>query len=886
MKTSVYKKNALAVSISTVLLASQSFYLSAAQEESVERIQVTGSHIRRADMEGPSPITSLSSEDIAKTGVTDLIGLFSKLPAAGNGTFSTQGNNSDGTGNGGASVSLRGLGADSTLILINGRRVSVSPFANDIDTAFVDINNIPLAAIKRVDILKDGASATYGSDAIAGVINIILKDDYEGAELSGKIGDTADGGGKETNVSLIWGNSSEKASHTFVLDYFDREEVMNSDRAYTATANQAARTGLRFATDQRSSSGYPGTIALRSNPTIRLPDTFGNDVCPAEDIVDDLCRYDYAPHGSAVPASERFSFLYTGNYEINDNLRAFADINGQNSKTTVKGAASPSFNELFMLGDNVNHPFANDPSHEFFGQDLTMRRRMVDIGNREKQVSSNYYRGVIGLEGDLGDWSWDAAYSYIKSDSIERGVNGFPNARRAQESIDNGSWNPFEPSANSQEALDYIETTTARYGKSTNKAFDFTVSGPVMEMAHGDLMLAVGAEYREETISDNPDDQFLRGDIFGTEATQANGSRDNTSIYAELSIPVLEALEVQLAVRHEDYSDFGTTTDPKVAFIWTLSDDVSVRGSFGTAFRAPSLHQIGLGNTQESPELVDTVRCDAVGNDVGIPSCDPFEYTAILSGNPDLGPEESESYNLGLIYQITDDIDLSLDFYNYDIENIITKDTQFKMSTFGNDNSVVERLPSTVAGDPGEVIQIFDQYENIGNVETSGLDFDIGYKMDSSAGEFKFNYNVTYVLKYEDTRPTANADGSQGPRRLDTQEGDFEQPELRWSFSTSWVQNDWNANLAVNYVGEFRQDNAVRIQKVSDTENFILEDVDSMVTVDTVINYIGLENTVLTLGATNLLNEEPPFSYHSWQGYSDVHNNQGRFVYFKASYTF
>ena len=184
------------------------------------------------------PLPHYRAEDIIKTGVTDLIGLFTKLPAAGQGTFSTQGNSSDGTGNGGSSVSLRGLGADSTLILVNGRRISVSPFANEIETAFVDINNIPLAAIKRVDILKDGASATYGSDAIAGVINIILKDDYDGLEVSAKLGDTADGGGKETNTSLLFGSSSEKANHTFVLDYFDREEILNADRFYTSSSNQ------------------------------------------------------------------------------------------------------------------------------------------------------------------------------------------------------------------------------------------------------------------------------------------------------------------------------------------------------------------------------------------------------------------------------------------------------------------------------------------------------------------------------------------------------------------------------------------------------------------------------------------------------------------------
>ena len=821
-------------------------------------------------MEGPSPLTSLSAEDIANSGVTDLIGLFTKLPMAGQGTFSTQGNSSDNTSNGGSSVSLRGLGADSTLILVNGRRVSVSPFANNIDTAFVDINNIPLAAIKRVDILKDGASATYGSDAVAGVINIVLRDDVEGAELSAKFGDTADGGGEEKSISLVWGNSTEKSSHTFALDYFDREEILYADRDYSKSANQSAlRPNDPFATDFRSSSGFPGTIALKDDSTIRMPDTFGNDVCAPEDIIGNLCGYDYAPVMTSVPATERASFIYMGKYEINDNLRGFAELNGQHSKTTIRGAGSPSFNELFMSGDNINHPFADMPDHAFYQQDLTMRRRMLDIGNREKRVTSDYYRSIIGLQGEIKDWSWEIAYNYIKSESTERGVNGFPNSRRTQEAIDSGLWNPFEPSSNTQEALDFIETTTTRIGKSTSKSFDGKISGSVMEMEHGELGLAVGVEYREESISDNPDDQFLRGEVFGTEATQANGKRDNTSIFAELAIPVLDTLEVQVAVRHEDYSDFGTTTDPKVAFIWQPTESLSLRGSYGTAFRAPSLHQIGLGNTDESPTLVDSVRCAAVGLD-----CDPKEYTAVLSGNDDLGPEESKSYNLGLIYEVADNLDFSIDYYDYDIENVITKDTQFKFSTLGNDPTVVERLPSTIAGDPGEVVRIFDQYENIGNITTSGLDIEANYGLDTDMGEFKFTYVVNYVLSYEDARP--NADGSM---RIDTQEGDFEQPEVRWTFNTAWVQGDWNASMAINYIGAFKQDAAVATEGMGD--------VDSWTTVDTTVNYIGIENTTLSLGATNLFNEEPPFAYHDFMGFvSGTHNSQGRFVYVKASYKF
>jgi len=502
-----------------------------------------------------------------------------------------------------------------------------------------------------------------------------------------------------------------------------------------------------------------------------------------------------------------------------------------------------------------------------------MRRRLVEIGNREKRVDSDYYRSVFGFQGEVSGWDWETAYSYIKSDSIERGVNGFPNSRRTQEAIDSGLWNPFEPSSNSQEALDFIETQTTRYGsKSTSRSFDGKVSGPILDMSAGELFLAVGAEYREESISDNPDDQFLRGDVFGTEATQANGARDNTAIFAELAIPVTETLNIQVAVRHENYSDFGTTIDPKVAFIWTPTDELSVRGSFGTAFRAPSLSQIGLGVTDESPSLVDTVRCAAVGN--VDQACELFEYTAQLAGNPDLGSEESKSYNLGVIYEVTENIDFSLDYYNYDIENVIGKDTQFVFTTQGNNPAVVQRVPTGLAGDPGQVEVIFDRFENLFDLKTSGLDLDLGYRMSSDMGDFKFNYVLNYVLNYEDIRTGG---------RLFAQEGDFEQPQVRWTTSGSWVKNDWSANFAINYIGEFKEDAPVRTR----TDGTIAPDIDAMVTVDTIVNYVGIENTTLTLGITNLFNEEPPFSYSSWTGYVlGTHNAQGRFAYLQATYKF
>lgn len=842
-----------------------------AEGDSIEKIRVTGSLIKRTDMEGPSPITSLSEEQIANTGVTDLITLFTKLPISGQGTFSTQGNSSDDTANGGSSVSLRGLGADSTLILINGRRVSVSPFAKGIDTAFVDINNIPLSAIKRVDILRDGASATYGSDAIAGVINVVLKDDFEGVEVAARYGDTADGGGEETVFSMIWGTSEEKASHTFILEYFDRSEVLYSDRSYSRSANQAAlRPNDPDAVDFRSSSGIPGTIALAADPTNRIIDEFGNDVCPPEDIdrAGNLCRYDYAPFMTMFPDSERFSFNYLGKYQISDNTHLFAELNGQNSKSIVRGAGSPSFNELFMSGDNPNHPFADDPTHPFFGQDLTMRRRTVDIGNREKRVDTDYYRVILGAAGDVGEWEWEAAYSYIKSDSVERGVDGFPNSRRTQEAIDSALWNPFEPSQNSQEALDFIETQTTRVGKSTNRSWDALVSGPIAQMKHGDLMLALGAMYREEAISDNPDDQFLRGEVFGTEATQANGERDSTAWFAEMNVPLLEDFELQLALRYEDYSDFGSTTDPKISFIYSPLDNLSLRGSWGTAFRAPSLHQLGLGRTDESPNLVDTVRCNAV--DLG---CEPAEYTAVFEGNPNLGPEESTNYNFGVIYEFTDNLSFSLDYYDYDIENIIDSDTQFVFTNFGDDPNVVTRIPTADPNDPGEVVRVFDSFQNIGDLTTTGLDLDITYTMQNEYGDFRFSYVANYMLDFEELRP-----GPDGGQRVNRAEGEFEQPELRYTAAMDWAYGDFTTALAVNFIDEFDGDV---------DSGFGDKTIDSWTTVDLVVNYAGIENTTLTLGVTNLFDEEPPFSHHEFFGFvNTIHNGQGRFMYARAAYRF
>ena len=296
---------------------------------------------------------------------------------------------------------------------------------------------------------------------------------------------------------------------------------------------------------------------------------------------------------------------------------------------------------------------------------------------------------------------------------------------RAQEAINTGRWNPFEPGTNTAEGLAFIETTTTRYGSSSMQSFDATISGELFEMSEGAVAAAFGVEHRYEKIEDNPDSQYLRGEIFGTEATQANGDRDNTAVFAEFNMPVLENLELQLALRYENYSDFGNTTDPKIAFRWSPNEDLVVRGSWGTAFRAPSLVQLHLGRTDESPSVIDKERCQITKSEL---DCEPYEYTAVVAGNKNLQPETSTNYNLGLVWQATEDFSIGVDYWNYDQEDLIKKiGAQKLVDCCGTDPKLVVRGPNE-GSTPGRIQTIYDTFVNIGGRETDGFDLNLAYK--------------------------------------------------------------------------------------------------------------------------------------------------------------
>ena len=834
----------------------------AEEAKKVERIEVTGSRIKRSDIEGPSPVQSISKADIENMGYDNLQQLLERMPVAGSGTFSTRGNNQDSTANGAAAVSLRGLGADATLVLINGRRVSISAFAEGITNSFVDINSIPVSAIERIDILKDGASAIYGSDAVAGVVNVILKKDIDGVEVNLGYGGTDGPNYEETTASVVWGTTSEKSSASVIIDYFKNTSLSSDEMGRLGTANQAPYGGEDF----RSSRGFPGYFYVDGVKTID-PD------CPAENATaSGSCLFDYGPFGYIAPAAERIGAISQFEYRFDNGITGFLEMAVQHNTSVAAGAPTP-LDEDAGLTVPANHP--NNP----FGQDIEIGRyRTVDAGARQWDIESDTMRIVAGLKGEINDWSWETAVQKGRSKSMQTGdrSQGWVRTDFLQQEIDAGNYNPFGGTYNDPAVVDRITTSLVRRGESHMTSFDANITGEAFSFGDDVVMMAAGIEYREEDVSDIPDDQFQRGLIFGTESVSASANRDQYAAYVEFSIPLAETLELQLAGRYDDYSDFGTTTNPKVALRWAPTDEITVRGSWAQGFRAPSLAQVGLGPSQESQFFVDTYRCQATGKD-----CSALDYNIEFAGNPDLQPEESESWNVGFIWAPTAEFGLSVDVWS------ITQDNKIDEQEFGpiyasecnNQNSTVCVRLSPNGGDAlGTIQKIFSTFENVSSQEVSGVDISTNYNHSlDDLGLLKFNLEWAYQDKFE-------KDGRDYT-------GEYGYPEHRFIFSTNWEMGAFNTNLNISYVGEFEDTPDIDFDGNLDFDTNTSRMVDSQTLVDLQTSYRVSDSAKVSLGINNLFDEEPPFAIGDGDsdlyGYaSGVHNPRGRYIYTKVSFSF
>ncbi len=873
-------------------------------EETVklQQFEVTGSRIRRVDAETPSPVVRITQESLQATGFSTVDDALRAMPF-NTGQSITPISSSTGFASGTSTVNLRGLGNNNTLVLINGRRAAPSGAGtfNGFQTV-VDLRQIPAAAVDSIEIVKDGASAIYGSDAVAGVLNIKLKQDYTGVGTDLSIGNTFGNDSLETSAFIIAGARTGKTSLTAMADIYKRNAIADRDYSWSNTADLRADKkgtdqvevsdegaggtilGTVTGVDWRSSSTFParffipGTNTIRSflNPTTdpRVADAV------ATSRVTGAGLYDFQKDTLLSPEESRFGFQMYINHEFSDTIRGFADlfyrrITGINNAapspftTTDKGAGTNG--RLVVSADNPYNPYGN----RYFpgaGQAIELSTyRLVNAGPRVNDTSSDYPRMLVGLKGDLpNDWAWQTSAMYAQG-SFYNSSPGTAFDSRVQEALNgvviNGQKryaNPF--GAEDPLITDYYSGSNPTKTTFTSNIYELSANGFLFDLPAGKVGVAAGTEFRKESITDTRTLENENGNVVGgSEGFGYTGKRNVTSAYAELSVPILArssgvgALEAQLAARFEDYSDFGTTTKPKIALAYRPNKWLLLRGSYSESFRAPDLQYLYSAGSVSftSGAVFDPRRPDQ-------PSA---QIKTLGKGNPGLQPEETNTYSISTVIEVPSGLLKGLvmeaGYFKFDQRNLITRDS----ATFTLNNELtlpagrVVRKPLTPAeialGYPVGIIDyVSTDWYNSSKQVYEGYDFEIGYQWKTARwGNFRARAAATYVANFE--RTNINSLGTASVTDLDGTDGSA---LWRGNVTLAWNKADWAASVFVNYLGEMPTSTIVT--------NYLSPKQDAQILVNPQVSYAGLWKTRITVGVRNVFDSEPPLYLPASQGYN------------------
>ncbi len=876
--------------------------------QKIEKIEVTGSNIKRVDAETSSPIVVISADEIKKSGATTVQELLKNLSiSAGSSLSDITGGNGFSAGT--ASAALRGLGSAATLTLLNGRRISPAAFndPNVGSTSITNLNSIPAAAIERIEILKDGASAVYGSDAIAGVINIILRKDFTGVIASGSIAQNIDNEfqTKQANVIFGFGDLARDRYNVFgSYERFERKAVLISAEdnvdAYLQNPVLIQRQTVF------SSLSYPGNYYREAVRGSGIYGTFQavKPGCPAELLIGGLCRYNQWADLEQQGKSVRDTGYLRGTMDVNANLSLFGDASLSRTTNTFTGAP-PSSNPQtatiwrnaageplrFQLVLPVGHP--DNP----YTIPIGLRYRWSDLGRVQTVSKTEDVRILVGAKGTVRTWDWESGFLYNKStaDVLVGRRFLFP---EIQQAINDGSYR--FGGINSQAVIDRISTSTRNKGESTAKLFDLKGTTELGSLSGGPIGLAVGFEVRKDETNITPDQNIVDAKIVGLGASFGTGSRRLTSGYVELVAPILTNLEATFAGRHDRYSDFGATTNPKVGIKWKPIPDVALRGSYSTGFRAPTLSQISRSAVRSFQTVRDPIRCPVTLADEDCVRT----VSAQIVFNPDIKPEKSSSRTLGAIWDATKNLSITLDYFDirrtdeidrlssaFVVLGAFNGDPRFAKSV-GRDPNPLASLPGIPNSGP---IQTVDrQWLNLGGSQVTGLDLDISHKFNfGEYGKFTTRATGTYNLSSKFARekgdPLVNYVG--GYNSVST---GISTPRARGNVATNWDYRDWNIGLRANFVGSYNLSNS-QLSCVANLGAAVVAAFDKVCTVkrwhtfDANITYTGVKDLTVTLVVRNIQDKKPPFDYIAdfTLGYNnDYHNPLGMYPSLSVSYKF
>ena len=880
--TSIPRRCALTLaSISFVLGSAALAQAPAPAPATLERVIITGSHIPQIEIETALPVQIFTREEIERTGVTTPAELLDKVPANIYGLNDAVTVTSAGSP-GLSSANLRGLGDGATLVLLNGRRLANYAFYG----AAADINSIPLSAVERVEVLKDGASAIYGSDAIAGVVNFVLRKDYRGAEFTGYGTATQHGGGNTWLAigTVGIGNRATDRYNAFVSASYQRNESLSG--AERGITNYRPDLGP---TISLSSLTFPANIVDQARRRNVNP-TFAQGCTPPSSLpVPPLaCGYDLTPQTDLLPAVERASAFARGTWQANPATELFAEVLWSRNtfdKTLAPAPIQPSTPtgpNLYPAG-GAYYPTEFAAANGLSG-DLLLLYRTVELGPRTNTVVSDAQRYAMGAEGsvevDGGQWDYSVAATYNRNTQSDEYTGGNVYASKLVPAMRTGLINPFGPSGpEGQALLEASEYTgTPHDSEGTTSAINAFASGALATLPAGPLTLAIGADARRERLRTNWDPALQSGDpALGARPLSVGGDRSAWALFAELAVPIVRDFEAQLALRFDDYSDFGSTTNPKVALRWQPLQALLLRTSWGTGFRAPPLYSLYRRASSELRlnNVSDPVRCPVTGLPADCRATVEFTF----SGNPGLQPETSTQFNAGIVWQPTPGLSIGIDYWSIDVDDRITGlspsvaleyyDTYSDRFVRGPVDSAFPDLPGPLTGFQGSEV-------NLGRTTTSGYDVSIIWTGPAADwGTVQAGLQGTYITNWETTLNGVNM-----VSMLGTQAYLAVIPRWRSLFTLGWNRGPWGATLTQNYTHGYT-DFAPGVDGQP-------RRVDAYALWDLQATYVTLANWRFAAGVKNLLNTEPSATNKPagfFPGYNPVLTYPlGRLFYLRATF--
>ena len=718
----------------------------AQQSDDVEEqstITVTGSRIRTTDLEGPKPITVITREDIELSGFQTAADILRTTTFNSFGSFNERSGSSGGQA---ALVNMRGLGASRTAVLVNGRRLPGSPLFG---TSAANLNSLPIAAIERVDILQGGASSIYGADAIAGVINIILRDDYEGAELQVGAARPRREGGDEENGSFVVGGSSDRGNYVFAAEFFRRDIVFDRDRDYSRVIVRqpggpfGSQTGISVGGNTGFTTTYSEAFAVGDCQTTDEGGLYAGVFTQPFGIPGTGCGFGYADVSGLNGDVNRFNTFLNANYELNDEHTIYF----QNMTARIKsfGRYAPAVGFITIDADAP----LNDRGEDFF-----LFHRFVGHGPRQENFVENDLDNVIGMNGVLFNNSvnYDAYFRSFTA-TIQNIGNTYIDRAAMFAAILDGSYDFINPaSPENAAAVAATAHTTSRDLRTRYNEAAINFDGYGWDIFAGSLGWAVGAEWSSEDYQDNYDALREAGGVIGSAGNSAAGDRERISVFGEVSVPLLDTLDMQLAARYDDYSDFGSELSPSISFRWQPIDNLLLRASYTEGFKAPNLTSLFSARAQSFNNVQDILQCNAQG--ISPANCPVFQVSNFTGGNPNLEAEKSEGFDIGVVWEPIDNLTLKLDYFETDVTDAIST---ISLATLLNLELQGLPLPAGTAiirgaptgNVPGRIVQINTGNANVAELNVTGMDLTVGYRYDTdSIGSFSASLQYSKLFDY------------------------------------------------------------------------------------------------------------------------------------------